>query len=78
MPTAKYTLPLAASREQLLSVAEVKEWLNISAKTVYRRIKDGTFQAIRIGRLFRIRASSVIDLMDMQDSTSTGICKDDS
>ena len=34
----------------LLSVAEVKAWLNVSTKTVYRRIEDGTLAAVRVGR----------------------------
>jgi excisionase family DNA binding protein len=72
MPTADYTLSPAATYEQLLSVAEVKRWLNISTKTVYRRIADGTFQAVRIGRLLRIRASSVMALMELQDSKRIG------
>ena len=40
-------------REMLLSVAEVKAWLDVSTKTVYRRIEDGTLAAVRVGRLFQ-------------------------
>jgi excisionase family DNA binding protein len=52
----------------LLSVAEVKAWLNVSTKTVYRRIEDGTLAAVRVGKLFRIPVSSVTALLDQQSS----------
>ena len=57
------------TEEMLLSVAEVKAWLNVSTKTVYRRIEDGTFAAVRVGKLFRIPVSSVTALLDQQFSS---------
>ena len=54
--------------EMLLSVAEVKAWLNVSTKTVYRRIEDGTLAAVRVGKLFRIPVSSVTALLDQWSS----------
>jgi excisionase family DNA binding protein len=55
--------------EMLLSVAEVRAWLNVSSKTVYRRIEDGTLSAVRVGKLFRIAVSSVTALLDQQSTT---------
>jgi excisionase family DNA binding protein len=52
--------------ETLLSVAEVQAWLNVSGKTVYRRIQDKTLPAVRIGRLYRVPESSVIALLNQQ------------
>jgi excisionase family DNA binding protein len=48
----------------LLSVAQVKAYLNVSTKTVYRRIEDGTLTAVKVGRLYRILASSVTALLN--------------
>jgi excisionase family DNA binding protein len=55
--------------ELLLSVAEVRAWLNVSSKTVYRRIEDGTLAAVRVGKLFRIPVSSVTAMLDHQPSS---------
>lgn len=47
--------------ERLFTVSETAEILNCSEKTVYRRIKDGSLRAIRMGGLWRI------DPQDLQD-----------
>lgn len=47
---------------QALSVADVASIYNVSAATVYRRIKDGTLTAYRLGsRTIRLDAAEVAE-----------------
>jgi len=45
--------------DRLLTVQEVALAMRVSNMTVYRLIKTGDLQAIRVGRNFRIRESDV-------------------
>lgn len=45
--------------DHLLTVREVALAMRVSNMTVYRLIKSGELQAIRVGRNFRIRESDV-------------------
>ncbi|MBI2168097.1 MAG: helix-turn-helix domain-containing protein [Actinobacteria bacterium] len=45
--------------DRLLTVREVAQTMRVSNMTVYRLIKSGDLQAIRVGRNFRIRESDV-------------------
>ena len=45
--------------DRLLMVREVAELMRVSNMTVYRLIKAGDLQAIRVGQNFRIRRSDV-------------------
>lgn len=45
--------------DRLLTVQEVALAMRVSNMTVYRLIKTGELQAIRVGRNFRIRESDV-------------------
>ena len=45
--------------DRLLMVREVAELMRVSNMTVYRLIKAGDLQAIRVGKNFRIRRSDV-------------------
>jgi excisionase family DNA binding protein len=47
------------SGDRLLMVREVAELMRVSNMTVYRLIKAGDLQAIRVGKNFRIRRSDV-------------------
>lgn len=45
--------------ERLLTVSEVASTMRVSNMTVYRLIKDGQLQAIRVGKNYRIREEEV-------------------
>ncbi len=45
--------------DRLLTVREVAEAMRVSNMTVYRLIKSGELDAIRVGRNFRIRDSDL-------------------
>lgn len=44
-----------ANQEQLLTVEQAAGRLQVSTKTIRRRIRDGSLKAHSIGRLWRIR-----------------------
>ncbi len=50
--------------DELLSVPEVAERLKISPQTIYRWIDEGTLAAIRIGRQYRVKESTLERLME--------------
>lgn len=43
------------TKGRFLTVQEVSEILRVSSMTVYRLIKGGELQAVRVGRSFRVR-----------------------
>lgn len=45
--------------ERLLTVGEVAKAMRVSNMTVYRLIKSGQLQAIRVGKNYRIREIEV-------------------
>lgn len=47
------------SNPQLMSLAETAEMLGVSAKTLRRRIADGTIHGYRVGRLIRVDLNEV-------------------
>ncbi|WP_308164881.1 helix-turn-helix domain-containing protein [Nonomuraea sediminis] len=54
------TAPAAATEEAFLTVAEIARRFRTSRMTVYRMVHGGEFVgAVRIGRGFRVPASSV-------------------
>lgn len=48
----------------LLTVDEVAEVLRTSKMTIYRQIKKGTLDAIRVGRAYRVKRASLQALLD--------------
>lgn len=46
-------------RDRLLTVAEVADHMRVSSMTVYRLIKAGSLQAVRVGKNYRIRTSDL-------------------
>lgn len=50
--------------DRLLTVREVAEAIRVSNMTVYRLIRSGALQAVRVGRSFRIRPSDVDGFLD--------------
>jgi excisionase family DNA binding protein len=53
------TSPTATTFEPLLSDAQVGEMLSLHPKTVQRLARTGELPAIRVGRYWRFRASSL-------------------
>lgn len=49
---------------QLMTVAEVSTVLRLSRMTVYRLIRSGELQSVRVGRSYRVPAASVRSLLD--------------
>lgn len=47
------------SNPQLMSLAETAEMLDVSVKTLRRRIADGTIHGYRVGRLIRVDLNEV-------------------
>lgn len=52
-------LPSDLDTLDFLTVAEVATVLRVSKMTAYRLVHSGTLEGSRIGRVFRIQASSV-------------------
>lgn len=47
------------AKARFLTVQEVADMLRVSSMTVYRLIKAGDLQAVRVGRSFRVRDTDV-------------------
>jgi excisionase family DNA binding protein len=47
----------------VMDVKQVSEILGVSTKTVYKQIKDGELQCIKIGREFRIPKVSILNYL---------------
>ncbi len=45
--------------DRFLTVQEVAELLHVSSMTVYRLIRGGQLQAIRVGRSYRLEPSAI-------------------
>ena len=60
--------PTSSSNEisRLLTVAEVAEVMRVSRMTVYRLIRRGDLQAVRVGRNYRVRESDLSSYLDSQ------------
>ena len=61
MPDPLPSPPLPA---QLLTAEEVANRLNVSIRTIRRRIKDQTMPIVRFGRLVRIRPEVLAALIE--------------
>jgi len=58
---------------ELLTRAEVAQYLRVSARTVSRLIRTGKLPASRIGRAVRIRQSDLLDMLDGKLCISNGL-----
>lgn len=47
------------SKDKFYTVDEVAEMLKVSPITIYRHIKEGKIEVYKVGRLFRISATSL-------------------
>lgn len=55
--------------DELLDIASVARYLGVSGRTVYNKVRAGDLPAIKVGRLWRVRAS---DLESWLDRTGKG------
>ena len=53
--------------DELLDIASVAAYLGVSERTVYNRVRSGDLPAIKVGRLWRVRASELEAWVDFQD-----------
>jgi len=54
---------MAVPRADLMTVREVAEMMRVSNMTVYRLIKAGDLNAVRIGKNYRIRKNDVLNYL---------------
>jgi excisionase family DNA binding protein len=54
--------------EEVYTIAEVARLMRLSKATVYRYIHDGTLDAFRFGRTWRVRRGTVAALLDQADT----------
>lgn len=74
-PLAHTATPQAAAdaTDDLLTRAEVAQYLRVSDRTVSRLIRTGKLPAARIGRAVRIRQSDLLQMLDGKRSISDGL-----
>lgn len=54
--------------EEILTVQEVANYLRISRSTIWRWCSEGKLPAFKVGRSWRIRRTSVENLVDKQST----------
>ena len=81
LPAWVYTKPeplatphdAADNPADLLTRAEVAQYLRVSDRTVSRLIRTGQLPASRIGRAVRIRQSDLLEMLNGKPSISAGL-----
>ena len=58
-------------REQLLSVAQVAEYLNVDKFTIYRLVADGQIPAFKVGNQWRFKKKLIEGWLKENSNTST-------
>jgi excisionase family DNA binding protein len=58
-------------QEQLLSVAQVAEYLNVDKFTIYRLVTDGQIPAFKIGNQWRFKKKLIEQWLRDNSNTST-------
>jgi excisionase family DNA binding protein len=71
-PLATPQVPVDAT-DDLLTRAEVAQYLRVSGRTVSRLIREGKLPAARIGRAVRIRQSDLLEMLNGKPSISAGL-----
>lgn len=68
----------AVATDDLLTRAEVAQYLRVSDRTVSRLIRKGQLPASRIGRAVRIRHADLLDMLNEKPSISAdlGTCRE--
>jgi len=64
---------LPAPNDQLLTVSQVAEQLQVTAQTIRNWIDSGVLPAARIGRGFRIQRGDVDELLARADARSSSL-----
>jgi excisionase family DNA binding protein len=69
---------LSTAEQQILTVPQVAEELQVTAQTIRNWIESGALPAAKIGRAFRIRREHVDALLAraQADSSSLATCRD--
>ena len=75
-PEAHTTTPQAPvdATDDLLTRAEVAQYLRVSDRTVSRLIRTGELPASRIGRAVRIRQSDLLDMLNKKPTIFNVFC----
>jgi excisionase family DNA binding protein len=58
-------------QEQLLSVAQVAEYLNVDKFTIYRLVTDGQIPAFKVGNQWRFKKKLIEQWLRDNSNTST-------
>jgi excisionase family DNA binding protein len=58
-------------QEQLLSVAQVAEYLNVDKFTIYRLVTDGQIPAFKVGNQWRFKKKLIEQWLTDNSNTST-------
>lgn len=61
--------------DELLDIASVAEYLGVSERTVYNRVRSGDLPAAKVGRLWRVRAADLeawLTARDVRIGTARG------
>ena len=76
-PLATPQVP-APTTDDLLTRAEVAQYLRVSDRTVSRLIRTGQLPAARIGRAVRIRHADLLNMLNEKPSfsASVGACRE--
>ena len=54
----------SAQPEAFMTTEEVKAFLRVNARTLYRLIRTGHFPAVRVGRQWRVRRTDLEDWLN--------------
>lgn len=58
--------------DELWDIARVAQYLGVSERTVYNRVRAGQMPAIKIGRLWRVRVADLDSWLDARSSHAPG------
>ena len=61
---ATVRVPVVIKESRLLRVKEVADALSVSNMTIYRLIRDGELQAVRVGHGWRISESDLVAYLE--------------
>lgn len=60
------SVPVMATKTEpvLISIRAASKLLDLSRPTIQRRIEDGTFEAVRIGKTIRLKLDSINAILE--------------
>lgn len=65
----------ADDQHPLMTVAEAARALRVSQMTIRRAIHEGTFEAVQIGRAYRVPRAYVTGLIDGTSATAEAVAR---